>query len=48
MDCKKAYELVAQSYPFTLEKSESVLEDQLCTYPEKDALKPIVLMPSIP
>ena len=34
-DCKKAYELVAKSYPFTLEKSESVLEDQLCTYPEK-------------
>jgi len=46
-DCKRAYELVAKSYPFTLEKSESVLEDQLCTYPEKDVLKPIVLMPSI-
>lgn len=44
-DCKKAYELVAKSYPFTLEKSESVLE--LCTYPEKDALKLIVLMPPI-
>ena len=46
-DCKQATQILSQQYPGTLGFSEEKLKDVLSTYPEKIALKHIILIPQI-
>ena len=46
-DCKQATQILSQQYPGTLGFSEEKLKDVLSTYPEKIALKHIILTPQI-
>ena len=47
MDCKHAAEVVCKNYPQTLELSEDHFERILSNYPERMALKHIILIPPV-
>ena len=47
IDCKQVASILSQSFPGTLRHSDEVFESILSTYPERTALKHIVLVPPI-